>query len=190
MQRRPSRLIRATAGVAVFGALATIASMPLLRRRWFTVEVAGDSMQPALEEGDWLLVARRPPRLDGSAFGQVVVTRDRTGRLLVKRVVGLPGEVVQIEGGRVLADGRALDEPYVRGETEAAPYRALTLLERDSFYLLGDHRPASTDSRDLGGVRRSAIEGTVVARYWPRERIGRFRPPRRRFLQPDLPASR
>ena len=167
----------------MFGAVAVLASTPLLRRRRLTVEVAGDSMLPALEAGDWLLVARRPPPLDASAFGRVVVTRDRTGRLLVKRVVGLPGEVVQIEDGRVRIDGRPLDEPYVRGETEAAPYRALTLLDSDSYYLLGDHRPASTDSRDLGGVRRDAIEGTVVARYWPRGRVSRLRPPARRFLE-------
>lgn len=182
MPRRPSRFIRATAGALAFAAGA-FAAARALRTRWFTVEVAGDSMEPALEAGDWLVMVRRPPPPGAEAFGHIVVTRDLSGRLLVKRVVGLPGETVQFIDGHVRVDGKTLEEAYVRGETLPPHYRALAILDDDSYYLLGDHRPASTDSRDLGPVARSAIEGTAVLRYWPRGRIGRLAPPERHLLE-------
>ena len=154
------------------------------RRGWMRVEVAGESMTPALQPGDFLVLRRGAPT-PARAFGQVVATRDPRpegdGRLLLKRVVGLPGEALRVGGG-VPVNGRVLLEPYAHGETPYEQHRGINRLGQDEYFVLGDHRGASTDSRDFGPVPSGAIEGVAVLRYWPPERFGRITPPERRLL--------
>lgn len=183
MPLQPRRvLFRALAAVTFIA--PALAALSRIRRGWLTVEVAGESMLPALEAGDWLLV-RLHPTADSLEAGAIALARDPAGRLLLKRVIGLPGETVELRDGRVHVDGRALDEPYARGETDpASEFRTLTRLDHDAYYLLGDNRRASTDSRDHGPFRldpppgppgTAAIEGVAVLRYWPLRRLGRLR---------------
>jgi signal peptidase I len=157
-----------------------------LGRLLLTVEVAGDSMIPALQPGDFLLLRRgAPPR--EAAYGYVVTTEDprpeSAGRVLLKRIVGLPGEALRVGGG-VQVNGRRLIEPYAHGDDPVEQHRGVHRLEEDTYFLLGDHRAASTDSRDFGPVARERITGTALLRYWPPERFGRLVPPPRRFLGP------
>ncbi len=182
-------------GLAAVAFLApALAALRRTRRRWLTVEVAGDSMLPALDAGDWLLVRLAPAGAHLEA-GAIALARDPGGRLLLKRVIGLPGETVELRDGHVHIDGRALVEQYARGDTDpSSEFRALTRLDRDAYYLLGDNRRASTDSRDHGPFRLMAgapagaatttpptIEGAAVLRYWPPRRLGRLRPEARRL---------
>jgi signal peptidase I len=90
----------------------------------------------------------------------------------VKRIVALPGERWEERRGRVFVDGRALREPYVAARRRDTRTIAPVRLGRDRYYLLGDNRTASCDSREWGPVARSAIIGKVVLRYWPPTRIG------------------
>jgi signal peptidase I len=190
---RPRRLFPRLAAVAISAAIATLAIpalVPLLLRRRLTrVEVAGESMTPALLPGDFLVVRRGAPRLD-HAYGQIVATTDPRpegeSRLLLKRVVGLPGESLRVGGG-VLVNGRRLDEPYAHGDDPIAQHRGVQRLAEDTCFVLGDNRAASTDSRDFGPVHRSRIEGVAILRYWPPSRMGWLRPPARRFQ--DAPAE-
>jgi signal peptidase I len=181
--RRASRA--ALAAVAFAGPL--LLGVRRWRQRWLTVEVAGDSMTPALEAGDWLVIRRTAPASGTLPFGVIALARDPSQRLLLKRVTGLPGETVELRDGRVHIEGRALVEPYARGETDpASEFRTLTRLDAGMYYLLGDNRRASTDSRDHGAFRLAsgappAIEGIAVLRYWPLERFGRLRPASRKF---------
>ena len=153
------------------------------------VEVAGDSMTPALQPGDFLLLRRRPPPRR-TAYGRIVMTEDPrpegAGRLLLKRVVGLPGEALRVGGG-VQVNGRRLIEPYAHGDDPIHQHRGVARLVEDSYFLLGDHRAASTDSRDFGPVARERIGGTVLLRYWPLARFGRLTRPPRRFAAPEAP---
>jgi signal peptidase I len=166
------------AGAATAGALA--------RRQLYRVEVAGGSMHPALQPGDWLLLRRgAPPTGPGAgarahAFGLVVTARDRSGRLLLKRIVGLPGESLRV-GPAVQVNGRELIEPYASGDAPTASYRGVSRLDADELFLLGDRRDASTDSRELGPLPISTVEGVVLARYWPPRRIGLLRRPERHW---------
>ena len=155
------------------------------------VEVAGDSMTPALLPGDFLLLRRgAPPR--ESAYGHIVITDDPRpegdGRLLLKRIVGLPGEALRVGGG-VQVNGRRLIEPYAHGDDPLGQHRGVHRLGEDTYFLLGDHRGASTDSRDFGPVPRARLSGTAWFRYWPPGRLGRLRPPPRRVLGPALPVD-
>ncbi|MDP6606779.1 MAG: signal peptidase I [Dehalococcoidia bacterium] len=150
------------------------------RRAFVAVEVAGESMTPALLPGEYLLLRRARLPEGETVFGRIVATRDRSGRLLLKRVIGLPGESLRV-GAEVQVNGRVLIEPYANGESAVARYRGVQRLGAGEHFLLGDHRDASTDSRDFGAVHHSRIEGVAVYRYWPLGRGGRLRRPRRRF---------
>jgi signal peptidase I len=182
---RPSWRRAWRGGAAVAALVAGAAALGGLgRRRLYRVEVAGSSMHPALQPGDWLLLRRGAPAAgpgagDG-AFGLVVAARDRSGRLLLKRIVGLPGESLRV-GAAVQVNGRELIERYASGEAPAASYRGVSRLGEDELFLLGDRRDASTDSRELGPLPLAAVEGVVLARYWPPRRIGLLRRPTRRW---------
>ncbi len=142
-------------------------------------------MSPELEPGDWLLLRRNAPCLRSetdfgscAAFGLVVAARDGPGRLLLKRVVGLPGEALRV-GETLQVNGRELLEPYASGVAPPTSYRGVARLGAGELFLLGDRRDASTDSRELGPIPLAAVEGVVIARYWPPRRIGRLRRPDR-----------
>ena len=178
--RRP-RSVMALAAAAV-ACLAYPAWRVL--RAFERVEVVGESMTPELLGGDFLLLRRGAPLRD-QAYGQIVTTEDPrpegAGRLLLKRIVGLPGEALRVGGG-VQVNGRRLIEPYAHGDDPVEQHRGVHRLDDDTYFLLGDHRGASTDSRDFGPVHRSRISGTVLLRYWPPERFGRLPNPPPRFL--------
>ena len=120
-------------------------------------------MTPAIEPGDFL-VADRAWERRGLARGDIVVFRS-DGRHMIKRVVGLPGETVGIEGGVLMIGGRPASDAWWHaatrpdGEWDVPP---------DSWFVLGDNRAnSSADSRTLGPVRRSDVHSRGVARYWP-----------------------
>ncbi len=172
--------IEALLVLVVLGLTGVILSR-LARRQIYRVEVAGRSMSPTLEPGDWLLLRRGPPSANESAFGLVVAARDRYGRLLLKRIVGLPGESLRV-GKAVSVNGCDLLEPYASGEVPVTSYRGVSRLGASEFFLLGDHRNASTDSRELGPIKLDSLEGVVFARYWPPHRIGLLRRPKRCWI--------
>ena len=135
--------------------------------RFSLYRVQGQSMTPTLGHGDYVLVracrtsARQPRR------GQIVVVAMTEGSHL-KRIVGLPGERLTFTQGTLLIDGDRLPEPYLQG---LPPYLGLEDSEYSlgvhAYFVMGDNRARSTDSRDFGPVTRSTIEGTVVSRVWP-----------------------
>jgi signal peptidase I len=94
------------------------------------------------------------------------------GGVYVKRIVAEPGDVWEERNGVVFVDDRKLDEPYIEpGRRDSQSYPPVRL-RADQFYLLGDNRAASCDSRVFGPVDRDLITGKVFARYWPPSRIG------------------
>ena len=130
-------------------------------------KVRGQSMAPTLRQGDYVLVRACKARARAPRRGDVVVVATAEG-WHVKRIVGLPGERVVFTEGMLLIDGARLREPYLRG---LPPYLGLEhaefLLARDEYFVMGDNRPHSTDSRHGGPVTRSNIEGSTVWRVWP-----------------------
>ena len=190
-RRRRLPLLRLAAATASGLAIAGGVVGALLSRRYLRVAVAGESMTPALQPDDFLVLRRGAPP-PGEAYGQVVAVHDPRpegdGRLLLKRVIGLPGEALRVGGG-VQVNGRVLDEPYAHGSTPQEQHRGINRLAEDEFFVMGDNRGASTDSRDFGPVRADDIIGTAVLRYWPRARATRIRAVPRRFLGVSEPAG-
>jgi signal peptidase I len=92
--------------------------------------------------------------------------------LLIKRIVGLPGETVQIRQGLVYINGSWIPEPYVLSRYEDLSDFGPIQVSSDSYFVLGDHRNSSNDSRVFGTVARRLINGRAVFAYWPKDRFG------------------
>lgn len=132
------------------------------------VFVAGASMFPTLKDGDCVLQMRCLP-WSALARGDVVVLNDGQGKA-VKRIIGLPGEHIRLSGGRVLVNNFLLHEPYLPIATPTIPSTKGTsfVLGESQYFVLGDNRVESFDSRDYGPVKVSRIVGSVdVDRHQP-----------------------
>jgi signal peptidase I len=103
--------------------------------------------------------------------GQVLVLYDSLARddtPLIKRLIGLPGDTLEIHDGQVWVNGAMLDEPYVNGlHTDCARYCGPLTLGPEEYYVMGDNRPVSRDSRYFGPILADQIVGHVFLRYWP-----------------------
>ena len=137
-------------------------------------DTAGRSMLPAIRPGDWLLVSSR-----GASHlkrGDVIVhvaIQDGNDKW-VKRVVGLPGEEVRLREGGIYINGELLHEPYLGGLPPSLGLddRAWNVGDR-AYFVMGDNRAHSTDSRDYGSVSLASVLGRVVGRIWPPTGWGR-----------------
>ena len=138
-------------------------------------------MGSTLRHGDCVLVSRMTAWLRRCSRGSVVVLRSpRGGRTTyVKRIVGIPNETLRLDDGRVLADGCVIEEPYLNIGARTEPKSAFTewVLDPDEYFVLGDCRWDSDDSRAYGAVKRASIIGRVWLRYWPLRRFGLVRKP-------------
>lgn len=173
-----SRRIIAAAALAVAGLVGWLSSR---RIRLVAIEVAGHSMSPALQPGDFLVVRAGWVPRGARAAGSIIYARGHDGRPLLKRIVAVPGESVRA-GAVVQINGRTLVEPYAHGPAPAVSFRGVQRLGPDAYFVLGDRRDASTDSRDFGPLPAAQIEGVAWLRYWPVRRAGWLRSPRRHFL--------
>ena len=132
------------------------------------VFVVGTSMSPTLKDGDCVLLVCCLP-WSPLARGDVVVVRDGDGKA-VKRIVGLPGESIQLSEGRVIVNGFVLHEPYLPSTmlTAASAKGTVFTLGEGQYFVMGDNRMESVDSRNYGPVKASNIIGAIdVDRHQP-----------------------
>jgi signal peptidase I len=138
------------------------------------VKVEGTSMQPELIDQERIFVNKFVYHFEEIHRGDIVVfwyPKDPS-KSFIKRVVGVPGDLVSVRGGRVYINGQLLEERYVpRGYQDSDSYPSVQVKE-GQYYVLGDHRNASNDSRSWGLVPRKYIYGKAVFRYWPVEKVG------------------
>ena len=138
------------------------------------VKVEGTSMMPWLTDQERIFVNKFVYRFGDIQRGDIVVfwfPLDPS-KSYIKRVVGLPGDTVEIEQGTLIVNGKRVPEPYVPEQyRDYMSYEAKTV-EPDHYYVLGDHRNASNDSRTWWTVERKRIYGKAVFVYWPLEKFG------------------
>ena len=138
------------------------------------VRVEGTSMLPMLEDQDRLFINKIAYRVGEIHLGDVVVfqyPRDHT-KSYIKRVIALPGDALRIDRGRVYVNGRRLQEPYVPNRFSDDRSQPEMVLPAHEYFVMGDHRSISSDSRDFGPVDRNLIYGKAVFVYWPMEQVG------------------
>lgn len=168
--------------------IVTLALVIVIPIRYFLFQpflVSGQSMEPNFENRDYLIVEEISYRFHEPQRGEVIVFRspDNPSTRLIKRIVGLPGETVEIKDGKVTIvknDTKVLDEslylpkgletqPGVRGDKFSVP--------EDNFFVLGDNRTVSFDSRSWGLLPRKNIIGMVYLRLWPFKGFGKIEKP-------------
>ena len=134
--------------------------------------VRGSSMTPGIEDGDRILVEPWSYLFHGAERGDVVVLRYPLDPDVdyIKRVIGLPGDRVTLADGRVWVNGQLLDEPYVLDD-DPTSYLSVEV-EAEHYFVLGDNRPRSSDSREFGQVPDRLLRGRVDLRLWPPARMG------------------
>ena len=138
--------------------------------------VYGQSMEPNLHDNERVILDKVSYRLGSPARGDIVVFPVEGEPLpLIKRVIGLPGETVEVRHGQVLVDGVALDEPYASGPT--AGNSPLVCVPEGSVFVMGDNRAwgGSLDSRRLGAIPLSQLVGRATLAYWPPTHAGILR---------------
>jgi signal peptidase I len=141
------------------------------------VKVEGTSMMPGLADQERIFINKYAYRLGSIERGDVVVFRypGDTSKNYIKRVVGIPGDRIEIFRGNVEVNGSRLEEPYVPAQFRDARSMGEMIVPAGSYFVLGDHRNLSSDSRDFGMVERAAIFGKAVFAYWPRGMMGKLR---------------
>ena len=174
MQSRVVPLVRAWArDLLISLAISTFIIMFLYQ----PVKVEGTSMLPGLQDQERIFVNKFVYRLEPIERGDIVVfhyPRD-TSKSYIKRVIAMAGDRVRIERGRVYVNGRLLREPYVPAEFADQRSYPETVVPAESYFLLGDHRSMSNDSREFGPVHQKYIYGKAVFVYWPVEKAGLLR---------------
>ena len=136
--------------------------------------VQGTSMLPLLEDGERILVNKLVYRFRPIARGDVVVfyyPRDPSVSF-IKRVVGLPGDVVELRLGQLLVNGRRVEESYLSPRFRDDETYPPVEVKKGYYYVLGDHRNSSNDSRSWGEVPEKYIYGRAEARFWPLAKMG------------------
>jgi signal peptidase I len=138
------------------------------------VKVEGTSMAPLLSDQERIFINKFVYRFEPIERGDVVVfwyPRDHS-KSFIKRVVGLPGETIEIRAGRVYVDRKEWKEPYVPPSyLDDLSYPPVQIPD-DSYFVMGDHRDSSNDSRVFGPVSRQNIYGKAVFAYWPVDHFG------------------
>lgn len=127
--------------------------------------IDGSSMNPTLFDGQYLLINNVSYFLDEPQRGDIIVFKHPNNDLnLIKRVIGIPGDHVEVQGGRVTVNGVRFDEPYI----QASPnYNGLWDVPADQYFVLGDNRNNSSDSHSWSYLPADHIIGKAVVIYWP-----------------------
>lgn len=155
----------------VFSALASVLIITFLYQ---PVRVEGTSMLPRLEDRDRLFINKFVYHIEAIGRGDIVVfryPRDEE-KSYIKRVIGLPGDRLRIIQGQVFINGHPIGEPYVpEPYRDDRSYPEITI-PPDHYFMMGDHRSISQDSRVFGPVARELIYGKAVFVYWPAKDAG------------------
>jgi signal peptidase I len=170
-------------------------------------EVEQDSMVPTINEGEYVLIDKVSPRFSDYQRGDIVVFNPPSGYSeggvpFIKRVIGLPGDTVSLENGRVFVTPQGgsairLDEPYINRDINNGPEPTIPrdaqgtsqwTVPPGSYFVMGDNRTVSQDSRVFGPITRDLIIGRAWLRYFPLNRIGVVQRPAYAGL-PNAPES-
>jgi signal peptidase I len=135
-------------------------------------QVSGLSMEPHIRSGEYVVINTFAYRIGTPRRGDIVAFRHEgdTRAVFIKRVIGLPGDRIVIDRGRVYVNGAMLDEPYVRHPDDRSFPQLV--VPNSAVYVLGDNRAESEDSRFFGPVNDDLLIGRAVAGIWPPRMLG------------------
>ncbi len=161
--------------VVVFAAITTIIYLFIAQPH----KVSGYSMFPNYHDGDYIITDKLTYRLGQPKRGDIVVFKNPRddSQDFIKRIIGLPSETIKLENGSIFINGQKLNEPYLstdmvtEGEAFLQEGEEIKIGE-DQYFVLGDNRIRSQDSREWGPINKQVIIGKVFLRYWPKGAVG------------------
>lgn len=154
--------------------VSAAASILIITFLYQPVRVEGTSMLPRLEDRDRLFINKFVYHIESIHRGDIVVfhyPRDPE-KSYIKRVIALPGDRIRIDRGRVWLNGKLLHEAYVPMQYRDSRSMPEMTVPEDYYFMMGDHRSISSDSREFGPVERSLIYGEAAFIYWPAKDAG------------------
>jgi len=166
--------------------IVVIALLIVVPIRYFLFQpffVRGQSMEPNFEDGNYLIVDELSFRLRDPQRGEVIVFKypNNPAQRYIKRIIGLPGETIEVKDAKVVVfnqeGGRILDESEYLSPAIQTPGDIQISLAENEYFVLGDNRYASSDSRRWGALPREDIVGRVVLRAWPFTALAKFETP-------------
>lgn len=172
--RIKNNLIELVEFIAIVGAILIVV-------RFFVAEphkVSGNSMVPNFHDGDYIITNKLAATISDLQRGEVVILKNprNTDQVFIKRIIGLPGEQVKISEGQIVLNNRPLSEPYLppgtktQGGTFLAEGEEITIQE-GQYFVVGDNRGGSSDSREWGPIKKELIIGQAWLRYWPPQKL-------------------
>jgi signal peptidase I len=174
--RRRRLAVLALAVLGVIAAVALIIAVPLALVVFRTATIAGQAMAPTLRDRDRVLVDTLAYREQPPQRGDIVMLLypPNPSRLFIKRVIGQPGERLEIRDGRVYVNGELDEEPHVPPESRSRERWGPDVIPDDHYFVMGDLRRNSSDSRHWGFVPARNIVGRVTLRWWPLSEARRY----------------
>jgi signal peptidase I len=158
-------------------AISVVLAIVLIVFIYQPVKVEGTSMMPGLTDQERIFINKYTYKLGSGSISRLDLVVFNypydPSQSYIKRVVGLPGDSIQIKDGAVFVNGVKLEEPYVPAEYQDHRSFDTRVVPAGHYYVLGDHRSSSNDSRVWGFVARNEIYGKAVFIYWPPNKIGR-----------------
>jgi len=154
--------------------LSVVISVMVILFLYQPVKVEGTSMMPALVDQERIFINKFVYHAESIERGDMVVfwyPRDPS-KSFIKRVIGLPGDTISIDRGTVYVNGTPLREAYVPSQYQDQQSMLPEVVQPDDYFVLGDHRSASSDSRAWGTVPHRYIYGKAVFVYWPLDKLG------------------
>jgi signal peptidase I len=173
----PEPVVRSTSGWKlwirdlIFSAAASVLIITFLYQ---PVRVEGTSMLPRLVDQDRLFINKFVYHFEAIEPGDVVVfhyPRDPQ-KSYIKRIIATPGDRLRIDRGQVYVNGKLLSEPYIPEEYRDTRSQDAMVIPADEYFVMGDHRSISSDSREFGPVKRDLIYGKAAFVYWPTQDVG------------------
>lgn len=158
-------------------AVSIAASIFIITFLYQPVRVEGTSMLPELQDQDRLFINKFVYHFEKIERGDVVVfhyPRDPE-KSYIKRVIALPGDRLRIDHGKVYVNDRIVDESYVPAQYKDSRSLEQEIVPEEAYFVMGDHRSISSDSREFGPVRKDLIYGKASFVYWPAEKMGVIR---------------
>lgn len=166
--------------------MIVIASLIVIPVRYFLFQpffVRGQSMSPNFADGDYLIVDEISYRFRAPERGEIIVFKSPTdnSQRLIKRIIGLPGETVEIQAGKIAIEKGGLEQVlkesnYLFSDLQTSGDIKIVLAENE-YFVLGDNRDYSLDSRRFGPVAKDNIIGRVLFRAWPFAALAKFEAP-------------
>ncbi len=160
-------------------ALSAVFAILLIVFLYQPVKVEGTSMMPSLTNEERIFINKFTYKIGSGKIDRgdtvVFLFPEDKSKSYIKRVIGVPGDRIQIDEGRVIVNGAALDEPYVPEDYRDRMSKEERVVPKDCYFVMGDHRNSSNDSRAWGYVPKNLIYGKAEFVYWPLDKIGRVR---------------